>query len=800
MIASNSNRPLIFCLSGGSMARRNANQGFALPAPNHAQLRDGVARTAASSLLVLGIGLTAAAQAAEQEKPSQLPTVKVEDTAIPYKAETMSSPKYTEPLRDTPQNITVITSDLIQSQNVQSLRDILSNVPGITFGGAEGGNGYGDNIILRGYDISNNSSDITVDGVRDSGRFTRSDSFNLESVEVVKGANSVYSGAGSVSGTVNMVTKSPKNEDVTTVTAGLGTENYQRVTLDTNKVIGDGVAVRLNLMTHANEVAGRDYVEYERWGIAPSIAFGLDSNTKVVLNAHFQDDQGWNDYGVPIRMGREVPGVARSNYYGWHNLDGENTDSRSFSVSVDHKFSEKLSLRNLSRWSQVDGRFVNTALQGRVCIEEGGVPLGTAPNTAVCTASGVYQHSQGPRAVGRDSINTTALSQTDLTWDYAIGATENTLVFGNQISTERGDRQNFNNIPTATVTVDLYNPNSYWDGPVERILSGKSNSELDVVAFYASNTFKFSPQWQANVTLRYDHYTFSQETFTVADGKITSPPEPEPGQPYIPPAFKFDDELISGRVGLVYKPQENGSIYVSYGTSANPATPSANTTCNFNSNCFIDPEEAMNYEVGTKWDLYDGKLALTSALFRNEKKNARVASGEDSVTQQVLEGRSRVDGLELGVSGQIRENWSIFAGYVFLDSEMLQSVSNYTASNNGDPQKGHALANTPKHSGTLWTTYTFESGLNLSYGLRFASGAYIGNGPTTVGDVTIDPKVPSYVVHNAAISYAIGQATLQLNVNNITNEEYFTTFSTNPNRWALPAPERTTVLTASYTF
>src|SRR5690606_38112443 len=130
----------------------------------------------------------------------------------------------------------------IQSQNVHSLRDILSNVPGITFGGAEGGNGYGDNIILRGYDISNNSADITVDGVRDTGRFTRSDSFNLESVEVVKGANSVYSGAGSVSGTVNMVTKSPKNEDITTVTAALGTENYQRATLDTNKVIGEGVA------------------------------------------------------------------------------------------------------------------------------------------------------------------------------------------------------------------------------------------------------------------------------------------------------------------------------------------------------------------------------------------------------------------------------------------------------------------------------------------------------------------------------------------------------------------------------
>jgi TonB-dependent siderophore receptor len=800
MIAPNSRTATFLFSLGGSMAHRYSNRGLGLSAPNHAQLRDSVSRVAASSLLVIGMGVAASTHAAEaQQEKTQLPTVKVEDTAVPYKAETLSSPKYTEPLRDTPQNITVITNDLIQAQGVQSLRDILSNVPGITFGGAEGGNGYGDNIILRGYDISNNSSDITVDGVRDTGRFTRSDSFNLEAVEVVKGANSVYSGAGSVSGTVNMVTKSPKNEDTSTVTAGVGTDNYQRATLDTNKVIDEGVAFRLNLMTHANEVAGRDYVEYERWGIAPSIAFGLDTDTKIVLSAHFQDDKGWNDYGVPIRLGREVPGVDRSNYYGWHNLDGENTDARSFSATVEHHFSDKLSLRNLSRWSQVDGRFINTALQGRVCIEEGQLPLGAASG-GVCTASGVYEHSQGPRAVGRDSVNTVALNQFDLTWDYSIGDTENTLVFGNQISSESGERQNFSYIPTATVVVDLYDPDSYWAGPVNKTLAGKSNSELDVVAFYASNTFKFSPQWQANIGLRYDHYTFSQETFTVANGQITSPPAPEPGTRPIPPAFKFDDELVSGRVGLVYKPKENGSIYASYGTSANPATPSANTTCTFNSNCFIDPEEAINYELGTKWDLYEGKLGLTAALFRNEKKNARVSSGDPEIPQQVLEGRSRVDGLELGISGQIQENWSIFAGYVFLDSEMLQSVSDLAASTNGDPQKGHALANTPKNSGTVWTTYTFDFGLDLSYGLRFASGAYIGNGPTTVGDLTIDPKVPSHVVHNAAASYVIGQMTLQLNINNLTNEEYFTTITTNPNRWALPAPERSAIFSASYTF
>lgn len=770
--------------------------------PTQVQLLARVSSVATSSALALSLGLATIAQAAEaQESKTQLPTVKVEDTAIPYKAEAVSSPKYTEPLRDTPQNITVITSDLIQSQGVQSLRDILSNVPGITFGGAEGGNGYGDNIIMRGYDISNNASDITVDGVRDSARITRSDSFNLESVEVTKGPNSVYSGAGSVSGNVNLVTKSPKNENLTTVSAGLGTENYQRATLDTNKVIDEGVAFRLNLMTHGNEVAGRDYVEFERWGVAPSIAFGLDSETKVVLSAHFQDDQGWNDYGVPIRLGKEVPGVDRSNYYGFHNLDGENSDSRSLSATLDHVFSDKLSLRNLSRWSQVDGRFVNTAIGGRVCIEAGEYPLGVsiAPTPpAICAASGVYEYSGGPRGAGRDSVNTNALTQTDITWDFSTGNVENNLVLGNQISTERGDRENYNFIATAgTIQVtDLYNPNSYWSGDVNKTLAAKSNSELDVVALYAFNTFKFSPQWQASLGLRYDHYTLAQEIFAFEDGLLSGINAAS--------TTKFDDELITGRVGLVYKPQENASIYAAYGTSANPTTPSANVSCNVNTNCFADPEESVNYEFGTKWDLLDARLNVTAALFRNEKTNARVPSDTASGSVVVLEGTSRVDGLELGVSGQIRENWSIFAGYVFLDSEMLQSVSDRVAAANGDPKKGHALANTPENSGTLWTTYSFEFGLDLSYGLRFASGAYMSDGPTNIttgdGAVTLDPKIPSYLVHNAAAVYSFGQTTLQLNLNNLTNEEYFVTVSTNPNRWALPAPERSAILTGTYSF
>ncbi|WP_269778102.1 TonB-dependent receptor, partial [Pseudomonas tolaasii] len=206
-----------------------------------------------------------------------------------------SSPKYTEALRDTPQTITVVPKEVIHDQNLLSLRDVLSTVPGITFGAGEGGSGYGDSINLRGFSAS---GDIYVDGVRDSAQYSRTDPFNLEQVEVVSGASSVYSGSGAVGGTINLVTKQPELRDKTTVSAGIGTDNYKRLTLDSNSQLNDTTAFRLNLMAHGNDVPGRDYEDYSRWGIAPSIAFGLGTPTRVTLSYEHQKDDNTPQYGI----------------------------------------------------------------------------------------------------------------------------------------------------------------------------------------------------------------------------------------------------------------------------------------------------------------------------------------------------------------------------------------------------------------------------------------------------------------------------------------------------------------------
>lgn len=198
------------------------------------------------------------------------------------RTEASESAKYAKPLLDVPQTITVVPGQVLQEQNALSLQQALSNVSGITFNAGEGGAGSGDSINIRGFSANAN---LQIDGLRDSGQKSRSDLFNTESVEVIKGPNSVFGGAGTSGGSINMISKQPKAHDFTEADAGLGTASYRRLTLDTNRVLAGGkAAMRLNLMGHDSDVAGRDTIFKRRWGVAPSLALGLNSPTRVTLS------------------------------------------------------------------------------------------------------------------------------------------------------------------------------------------------------------------------------------------------------------------------------------------------------------------------------------------------------------------------------------------------------------------------------------------------------------------------------------------------------------------------------------
>lgn len=760
------------------------------------------------------------AHAAETASPQQLPKISVgaqENNEESYKADTPSSPKYTEPLLDTPQSITIIPNRLIQDQKLLTLREILSTVPGITFGAGEGGGGYGDSITLRGF---TGSSDITIDGVRDSNQYSRTDPFNLEQVEVINGASSVYSGAGSVGGSINMVTKQAHAGDRTVMSGSVGTDNYVRFTADANQQFTDSTALRVNAMAHQNDVAGRDVESFERWGIAPSLALGLGTDTTVTLNYVHQHDENVPQYGVPFINGRVLPGADSSTYYGYRNMDTQEIDTDGLTAILTHRFSDTLSLRNLARIQDTDQFSLVDAPQGTFCLPSNVQPTGLACPENV--PRGTYLPS-GPRGLGRDTTNRLIYNQTDFTLSFGTGGIDHTVVTGFAFThetytlTTTNDYRNPDGTNPFGVTglplMDLYNPDTLYRGPVNRTLTGKSDGELDNVAVYLFDTLKFSDQWQFNGGVRYEQNDGSTITYNVqaaaANGGL--PPAGSPPIGTITGATapaKNSDDLLSYRAGLIFKPQENGTLYLSYGNSKTPSKNAVNGSCNLvatantGANCNVDPETAVSYEVGAKWDLFDHALALTAAVFRNERKNYRVNDPDPLNLSgvQTLDGRARVDGVLLGAGGNITPVWAVSANYSYLDSEVLQGVSDFSAAGGQDFTKGDPLLAVPEHSFSLWTAYQLSEQLQLGYGATYLGEFYLTqhsasnvNGPLLTA--------PSFITHRAMVNYAFNDAfDVQLNVNNMFDKEYYTRFRTSASGWATPGEGRTFIASANYRF
>ncbi|WP_337846563.1 TonB-dependent siderophore receptor [Sphingomonas sp.] len=758
------------------------------------------------ALAAIGFVASAPAYAAEPADPvAEQDRADVVVTGKEVKSE-QESPKATRPVRDTPQTVTILTAKTIEEQNLLTLRDVLSTVPGITFGAGEGGAGYGDSITLRGYSAN---TDITVDGVRDSAQYTRTDNFDLEQVEVVNGANSVYGGAGSVGGSINIVTKRPQERTQVVVNGGIGTDDYYRGTVDANVRASEFVAVRLNAMVHQNDIPGRDVENYERWGVAPSVTLGIGGPTSLTLKYVHQEDTNIPQYGVPYYVGSGglIAGVDVSDYFGYRNVDIQKTNVDQATAIFEHEFSKSLSIRNLTRWQDVR-QFIRVAPpQGAFCLATGLTPLG-----ATCATPGYYVPG-GPRGNTRESRNQLGYTQTDLRAEFGTGGMTHTLVLGFSAAWEKYFLRSGNSLRNADGSnpnaagwplINIANPNAVvagpvgftygsnvYTGPVNFIPTQHQNGELENFAVYLFDTIAFSDQLELTGGVRYEHNSGWYRADTVASsganlGQVT------PGT-----RFENSDNLFSYRVGLVFKPVPAVSLYAAYGNSKTPSKTSVNGSCTA-ATCNVKPESALNYEIGAKAELMGGDLLLTFAAFRNERDQYKVASVDPLIPEQQLDGRSRVNGIALGATGQISDAWSITANYTWLDSKILQNAADGAAT---DPAVGAELQNTPTHSGSLFTTYTLPFGLRVGYGVTY-QGEFALNVPTdTVKDIF---RVADYWVHNAYLAYDIGENfTAQLNVKNVTDADYFTRVRANAGTtvgWATAGEARSAVLTLGYRF
>jgi catecholate siderophore receptor len=573
----------------------------------------------------------------------------------------VESPKATRPVRDTPQTITVVTGQQIEQQNLLTMRDILQTVPGITFAAGEAGGGFGDSITLRGYTAA---SDLTTDGVRDSAQYSRTDAFNTEQIEVTNGANSVNSGSGAVGGTINTVTKRPQPDTAITMTAGLGTDNYYRGTVDANFRANDFVAFRLNAMGHRNDIPGRDVENFKRWGIAPSVTLGMGGPTRLTLEYSHQEDNNIPEYGAPYVnvLGGLAPGASASGYYGFKNVDKQDINSDVFTAIIDHDFSDKVKIRNLTRYQNVGQVTWVDGPEGIYCLASTGLQA----NGASCTIdidtrtaanqvfnltipAGYYLPQGGPRGAVRDSRNQLAFTQTDLTAVVNTGAIEHTIVLGGALTWEKyqllsgnfqrnADGTNpftFNPLaPSANSHMpylNIANPgqvvtgpviaggvygNNVYTGPVNVINTSLQNGELKNYAIYLFDTMKFGEHFEGSFGMRYEKNKGSFQQANITGQTATNPGS----YAYLTKVWNEDD-LFSYRFGLNYKPIEAISIYAAYGNSKTPSKAAVNGSCTTAGQngatvetCGVKPETAVNYEVGVKAELGEGRPAFCCAL------------------------------------------------------------------------------------------------------------------------------------------------------------------------------------------
>jgi len=732
--------------------------------------------SSAAGMLIAGPTAAAEPAAPEIQDPTSLGTITV--TGERQRREPQS-PEFVAPLVDTPRAVTIIPQQIIEQTAATSLQDILRNSPGITFGAGEGGQPLADRPFIRGQASGNN---VFVDGIRDTGGQQR-EVFNLEQVEVVKGPDAVYSGRGSGGGSINLASKSPRLTDFTSLSAGIGTDGYLRGTVDQNWALGRDMGLRLNLMAAQGDIPGRDSVDYDKWGLGLSIAAGLGGRTTATLSYYHLTSDQMPDYGIPLftKIGvRTTPSgildVPHDSFYGLEARDYLTNEVDAFTFEVDHAISDDLSIRNVTRYGQTLNDYVVTNPGDGGNISNGGVAL----------IDGQYWMKRGTKS--RWNPTRTLANVTDLTGRYSAAGLTHSFNLGLELATERNANASYavaitggSACPAPLTGFDctpLYDPNPQdpWTGTITKGVV--SDTVTDTVGVYLQDSIELGPKWILNLGVRYDDYSVSGRN---ASGTTAAPV-------YTPTGGEWD--FVNYQIGLVYKPTASSSVYASFATSATPPTISTgdqNTgggtgTGNL-STTLLDPEETESVEIGAKANLFDDRLAVSGAAFMLTRRNAQIQVSPGVYEQA---GEAEVNGLELGVSGNLTRAWQVFGGYTWMDSELVSGA--YNNVNVGDP-----LANTPEHTFSLFSTYRVTPRLSLGGGAYYVSDSFGGN-QGGAGGGTNRVYAPSYTRFDAFASYDLtDRASLQLNVQNVGDERYI--LRTNGVHHADPAPGRQAILT-----
>jgi catecholate siderophore receptor len=662
-------------------------------------------------------------------------------------ARTSTATKTDTPLIDIPQSIQVIPKELAKDQGSRDLRTALSYVPGIVVGQGEG---HRDAPTIRGVSTT---ADFFTDGVRDDVQYFR-DLYNIERVEVLKGPNAMIFGRGGGGGVINRVTKKAEGERLYEATTTYGSFDTKRVELDGGQAITNDFAFRI-LGMYENSGSYRDFVDLERFGINPKIAFKPDDDTVVHLAYEYYSDDRTVDRGIPSEFLTGKPAKTDvSTFFG--NPDDSYTYFRGHTATaiVEHKFDKGIKIKNHTQYGNYDKFYQNiypiTALHQP-----------TGPGGDLIRLGAYGQHTE------RQSI----FNQTDVTAKVDMGGSiTHTLLAGLEVGYQQTDNQrdrfsgdyNFpgRDVPFSNPTTSA-RPN--WGsepGPFQ-------HTDLTLAGVYVQDQIAISRYIDLIGGIRFDHFDLD---FTC---RTDTTPNPTPRcasgtalGDVNSTAFDRVDNVWSPRAGVVFKPLEEVSLYASYARSFLPSSGEqfGNLSGGVTGTVNLKPEEFVNREIGFKWEVAEN-LFFTGALFQLDRMNQFVAIGP-GVSAQI--GKTRTEGGELTLTGYLTKDWEVVAGYGYQVADVVSGslVTPITT--------GKEVALVPHHTFSLWNKYQFLPDWAAGVGVLSRTGMY-ANIDNTV-------TLPGFARVDAALFWDINEnLEAQLNVENVLDTEYYSTAHNNNN-------------------
>ena len=658
--------------------------------------------------LLVSVALMAAdpTLAVAQESSSELAPILVTGRARGYIAiDSVTATKTDTPLLDVPQTVNVVTREQMDDQALHSLGEVLRYVPGVTVGQGEGNR---DQLTLRG---QNTTADFFLDGVRDDVQYFRG-LYNLQRVEVLKGPYALIFGRGGGGGIVNRVQKTPSAGGVFS-SGRFSADSFGAwdVSADVNAPISDTAAFRLNAVfeTLGNH---RDFYEGERYAVNPYVAVDLGAGWRAGLSYEHVNDDRVTDRGVPSLGGAPITGY-RDQFFGVPGVNRTTLEANIVKLRLDGALANNVEVFTTILYGDYDKLYTNVFANGAATGQTGTVPLSSYTDPT-------------------DRQN--FLIQGNLVREMTTGGMDHKILFGLEYGDQDSANQRRNGV-LSSATFNLANP--VFPTVTFPTLSRDTISNVESVSAYVQDQISLGDRVEIVAGLRYDRFDINGIDR-----------QPNPDRP-----FARSDAKVSPRLGLIFKPQSNVSIYGSYSQSFLPRSGDqflSLTTTQQN----LEPEEFTNHEVGVKWDVRPD-LNVTTALFRLDRTNSTTPDPLNP-TATINVGETRTEGFELAVTGRLSPNWQISGGYSWQDARLQGNDS-------------VRLAQTPKQQASLWNRYDATRRLGFGLGVVHQSSQFaaIRTSPTTT-------RLPAFTRVDVAVFFKVSEAVdLQLNVENLFDTTYF---------------------------